>query len=494
LQKLTDHRLVLHLFAPLTGPDSATAHRQLDEVWRICEDRLGMTAEADPNTPTNPPPATADQRRRGTVAGRRTPGANLREAWWDETGDVACLSVTLSQDASAWNELHDEWAKATRALDLSPLLGQAFVFTALTGPGRNSQAQRRRAIEQDLPTGIRPLDPGWADSAVDLDAGVVAHRLDQASDKTPIRVMAVTAPIQHDTALGDRVWAPELGPMARYLLHAAKLGYQRHILDADRRGLRAQLTRVNDALDRLQAELATGPTALDDDALHRAQDELSLLRTDRSGIIDTSIQARRMRRTVQIAASNMAAVLPSGSGFAAADQRVAAEMDQDLDDLGTYLDAAAERARHIAEIADREATRRVRLRSEAARHRQERFTLTQTAIIGTLLMVLTAIQALSYRVPLPGPVKPALITTLGTAVLWLSVVALRLVAAPASRRSIECAAFGALVAAFTWLATSWLTKSISWIPVGPLATTLTSATGLIIGYVASSSWSRRSSI
>lgn len=491
---LTDHRLVLHFFAPLTGPDSATAHGQLDEIWRACAEKLGMTALVDPNTPADPSPATPGGRARGTVAGRRAPGAALREAWWDETGDVTCLSVTLSRDAPTWSELHDEWTAATPDLDPRSLLGQALVFTALVEPGRSSPAQRCRAIERDLPTALRPIDPRWADSAVDLDAGVIAHRLDPARDPGPMRLLAVTAPVRRDHDLGDRVWASDLGPVGRYLLHAGKLDYQRRILDGDRDGLRAQLVRVNEALDRLQGELAAGPGGFGDDALHRAQDELSLLRTDRSGIIDTSIQARRMRRTVQITAANMAAMLPAGSGFAAADQRAAAELDQDLDDLSAYLDAAAERANHIAEIAEREVTRRAQLRTEAARRRQERFTLTQTAIIGTLLMVLTAIQALSYRVPLPGPVRPALITTLGAAVLWLSVVAVRLVGASASRATVECAAFGALVAALTWLATSWLAGSVSWIPVGPLATTLMSAAGLAIGYAAAAFWSRRSSV
>jgi hypothetical protein len=240
-------------------------------------------------------------------------------------------------------------------------------------------------------------------------------------------------------------------------------------------------------------ELAPGPGALGDDALHRAQDELSLLRTDRHGIIDTSIQTRRMRRTVQIAAANMAAMLPTSFGFAATDQRISAELDQDLDDLGAYLDAAAERATHVAEIAEREVTRRTRLWDGVARRRQERFTLIQTAIIGTLLMVLTAIQALSYRVPLPGPAKPALITTLGAAVLWLSVVAVRLIAAPVYRRSVECGAFGAFVAALTWLATSWFTGPVPWIPKGPLATTLMSAAGLAAGYAAAAMWARRPS-
>jgi hypothetical protein len=489
---LTDHRLVLHFFAPLTGPDSVAAHRQLDEIWRACADKLGMTVQT-PHTPADPPPAAPGGRERGTVAGRRAPGAALREAWWDETGDVTCLSVTLSRDGAAWAELHDEWTAATPSLDPGALLGQALVFTALVEPGRNSPAQRCRAIERNLPAVIRPLDPRWADSTVDLDAGVVAHRLDQARNPGRARVLAVTAPVQRDENLGDRVWAPDLGPVARYLLHAAKLGYQRRILDADREGLRTQLARVNEALDRLQAKLAARPGTLGDDALHQTQDELSLLQTDRSGIIDTSIQARRMRRTVQIAAANMAATLPAGTGFAATDQRIAAEVAQDLDDLGTYLDAAAERANHIADVAERELTRRSRQQTEAARRRQERFTLTQTAIIGTLLMVLTAIQALSYRVPLPGPVKPALITTLGAAVLWLSVVAIRLVAAPAPRASVECAAFGALVAALTWLGTSWLAGPFSWIPAGPLATTLMSTAGLAIGYTAAGLWFRRRS-
>lgn len=63
-----------------------------------------------------------------------------------------------------------------------------------------------------------------------------------------------------------------------------------------------------------------------------------------------------MRCTVQIAAANVAAMLLSGSGFAAANHRVAAELDQNLDDLGAYLDATGRRFEQASTPARRHLT------------------------------------------------------------------------------------------------------------------------------------------
>jgi hypothetical protein len=53
------------------------------------------------------------------------------------------------------------------------------------------------------------------------------------------------------------------------------------------------------------------------------------------------------------------------------------------------------------------------------RDRQAELTLLQTALIGGLLMVLSAIQALHYTVPLPSPLHAPLIALLGSLALAL---------------------------------------------------------------------------
>ena len=58
--------------------------------------------------------------------------------------------------------------------------------------------------------------------------------------------------------------------------------------------------------------------------------------------------------------------------------------------------------------------------------RQEQFNLGLTGVVGTILMVLAAIQSLDYTVPLPHLVEPAVIAVLGSLALLTTLVVLRI--------------------------------------------------------------------
>jgi hypothetical protein len=89
--------------------------------------------------------------------------------------------------------------------------------------------------------------------------------------------------------------------------------------------------------------------------------EVDRLQIDEAGVVDALVQARTMRRTVEIASVNMAGIARamSGSdarvagpwdgngqgGAFAADQRMAAELEKDLDDEAVYLELTGQRAR-----------------------------------------------------------------------------------------------------------------------------------------------------
>lgn len=518
MTRLHDHRLVVYLYAALTGDDRAEARRRLETVWGICADKLGMTVAATDSIRIDPPPV-ADQPRTGTVAGRRALADPLREAWWDNAGDTACVSITLAGVAASWADLYDTWTAAVSAVELDALLGYATVFTALVDCGSTPAMSDDSATEvtgervsgdlaaafaHDLPTAVKLTDTAWAATAVDLGAGVVARQISPTRSHGPSRVLVVTSVTDRDAELGRWIWAPDLGRLGRYLLHAAKLRYQVRVLHRERDGLHEQRLRISDKLDRLQdaaLTLGDGPDA----DVQSVQHEVSLLQADRSGIIEALIQARRMRHTVQIAQANMTALLPTigatdpgraAPTFAIADRAMAIELDQDLHDEAAYLDAAAQRAQHIADIADREITARAHRHAEAARHRQERFALTQTAIIGTVLMALTAFQTLGYEMPLPGRTKPAIIATLGAAVLWLSIVALRM-ATPADephprlvRQLPELTAFGALTAAVAWLSMSLAAGRVRWITRDEIATLAAASAAFLFGAIVAWAWYR----
>jgi hypothetical protein len=109
----------------------------------------------------------------------------------------------------------------------------------------------------------------------------------------------------------------------------------------------------------------------------------------------------------------------------------------------------------VAALADQMLQRHLQEDRERLNRRQERFNLGLTGVVGSLLMVLAAIQSLQYTVPLPPPVTPAVVATLGAAALLASMLVLR-AAVPRARWSLGLvwAATGLVAAAATWVAVS----------------------------------------
>jgi hypothetical protein len=114
-----------------------------------------------------------------------------------------------------------------------------------------------------------------------------------------------------------------------------------------------------------------------------------------------------MRRTVEIARHNMR------ERMLADDMAVADWFLRRLDDDLGYADAVRERAREIAAVADQVIGDRLRRRAEETERRWARFGVLEAAIIGTVIMMLAAVQALGYTVPVPGWAKPVIVGGLG---------------------------------------------------------------------------------
>ena len=92
-----------------------------------------------------------------------------------------------------------------------------------------------------------------------------------------------------------------------------------------------------------------------------------------------------------------------------------------IDDELEYLAAVRDGARDVT-AAVHAAAGRASARLEAERQgRRDRFSLLQTAVIGVLVMILTAVQSLHYQGPFDRRVHPALIALLGALALVLGV-------------------------------------------------------------------------
>jgi hypothetical protein len=490
--KLVDQSLVVHLFAPLTGPDRARARTQLEQVWQACARHLGIT-EAIPavGVPADPP----DHSRlggpdgSGPVAVRRAQGPALRQAMWIHEHDVACVSIALAgatPTAATWAELHAEWSSATAGSTLDTMIDIVEEYTAqITGSMVCADDVHAAAVCAALPVPIvAHAEPTWTVRGVGTRGGFAIWQTTPTADARPGRRLVILAPTGHDAQLSALIWCsgpPRLAPLTRYLLHAAKLRYQLRVWRRDQRvhQLRASAeATLHQLRRRLLTDASLTDASLTEADLDRAEDQLAALQVDEAGLIDAATQVHTMRRTAQIAATNMAAHaaritdadIADGGHLFAGDQTLGAWFDQQLDDDATYLGTARERAAQLGAVFDRELRRRRDQRRDAARHRHERFTLLQTALLGAVLMCLTAVQSLDYRLPLPAPVKPAVVAALGAATLYLSTTVLRL-ALPALRAGQRGAAWlhytagGLLAASTVWLAVAWIMHGLLGHPI-----------------------------
>ena len=202
---------------------------------------------------------------------------------------------------------------------------------------------------------------------------------------------------------------------------------------------------------------------------------------------------------MQIATANMAAAL--GPGFAEAgpladDRALADWFAQQLDDDALYLEAAGERTRDVAAVTTTVVQHHLQQRQEDARRRQERFNLLQAAIIGAVIVGLTAFPALGYQLPVPGPVKARhRRPRCDSAAAGLDCPAAHAILRPPAAGLASHAAAGLTVAALTWLAVAWVSHDALHKLAAPATTRLLGAIGFAVGvgaaYAASTRRSRR---
>ena len=124
MPRLSDRALVVHLFAPSTGPNSEQAHESLAGIWTACAERLAMT-EAIPSSGVPAKPPDDNRRTLGPVAARCCPGPAIQQAMWVREHGVDCVSVALARpkpDALTWTQLRTAWAQATADIGIEALI------------------------------------------------------------------------------------------------------------------------------------------------------------------------------------------------------------------------------------------------------------------------------------------------------------------------------------------------------------------------------------
>ncbi|MFB7943903.1 CATRA conflict system CASPASE/TPR repeat-associated protein [Kitasatospora phosalacinea] len=349
---LLDQQLVVHLYAPTDGPDAEAAHRGLADIWRGCRTAFGMT-DPVPGTglphlfPAAPGPDPDPPRAREefAVAAQERAGTDC-QAVLRRHHDVWNLSVALSPQPGGhppgpgwWAGVEDNWQALSGRWD-PHLLGRSLIRLA-----RVDAVPAVLAADPGLAERFGPARPG---AGLPLGGALAADGPlalweggDGADDRAERRFLLALAP-GADARASAWAWSrgdTAIPPLARYLLHAAKLRHQLRVWQRDGRA-----RAVRTALDGVAAELRR--LGADDAVL------AELLRLRRLEALLLHGDLRELRRTVEIAADNLGRSvgpeLPSAAtGPFAEDADLARSLLERLDDELAYLDVAVDRAAHL---------------------------------------------------------------------------------------------------------------------------------------------------
>lgn len=452
--EMTERQAVLQLFAPLDGPDAAEAYRQVGTVWQRCATTLDITEPAL-GLPAGLPP-DVPRLVTGPLAAACGPGPGVIQAFAGCEAGVLCLSVANApkSPASPWADLAVVWDDLLAGVEAG-LLGTVRLYVGFYPLGA-AESSIEAAAREALPEACHR----WP-----APTRVAKHRLVWESgageDGRAGRTLVVAAPIGTDATLSAWLFTPGAGaraPLTRYLVDAAKVHALARVWRDERRTIDL-LARAENGIDRLLDVL--GPAATGEE-LRAAREKVVITQAESAGTVDTLAWVRRAGQTATAAAANLTATRrahldgDAPAGPFADDLALAESLRAHLDDDLIHLTITRDRAQQLTDLAGSVLASRLEERQEASRRRMERFGLLQAALIGAVLMGLTAIQSLQYAVPIPNSAKPALVASLGALALYLAAISIWL-ALPVGAWLAD-AALALVSGSVLWLAAAWISR------------------------------------
>ncbi|WP_436532781.1 CATRA conflict system CASPASE/TPR repeat-associated protein [Actinoplanes sp. HUAS TT8] len=300
--RLVEHELVAHLFAPADGPHAATARRQLEQVWRQCRTQLAMSEPVHGVADTDLPdiwPGVGDYT---VVAAQQDLGFD-RQAIVRRDHDVINLSMVFAAPIGAervlrigsaapqqWSELYEWWRRLVVG-GTTAMLGSAVVFQAKAPTDDVDPEALAADVRDDL--AADPADaPDWWSRGHRTPEGFALWEASPPGDGPARRIVVLAGPGQ-DSELSNLTWSDgstDMPPLARYLMHAAKLRYQSRVR-GDGSLLRTLHEEVRSRLDRPDVEA-------------------SELGADQRRLAGTVAHLRTLQHTAEIAEHNMRAAYP----------------------------------------------------------------------------------------------------------------------------------------------------------------------------------------
>ena len=376
MTRLLDQQYVVHLYAPAHGPNAQAAYRGLCEIWRGCRLAFQMTEPIEglglPQLPPSSPDAVPEGFD-GALALQERPFADS-QAVLRRHHDVFNLSVALAppetrrpQDGEwTWWRSFDRTWDAISAKYAPHMIGEARLFLAGVADadavlnsggndgGDDEQSTLLGALTALMP-GEPPSDPdsrSWPPDprGAALAPGVRLWEPRPGPASQALRRLVLAIAPGADGRASNWAWSSggtEIPPLARYLLHAAKLRYELRVWQRDGQG--RELSR---ALDALSSELMrTG-------ADRAAMAELLRARSGQALLLLSDLKL--LRHTAEIAADNMLRALSGAQHLLTAhpfvdDAADAQEFLERLDDQIAYLDTRTARSAGLLPLAPPEA-------------------------------------------------------------------------------------------------------------------------------------------
>ncbi|WP_143081820.1 CATRA conflict system CASPASE/TPR repeat-associated protein [Streptomyces qinglanensis] len=346
--ELLDEHLVLHLVAPLGSPRATAAYDAVRDLWTACRHLFAMDRALPGSDLPRDLPATAAQLLRAApgTAGVRTLAAQENaeddyQAVLRRHHDVLSLSVALAprHDRPGWRLLTRQWEAVSHGRT-EALIGDARVYLARLPASAGGTAppfgpaEAEPAVRGLLP---HPLQsPGGHPQGVTEQERLHLWELAPGGDERSRRDFLLVAGPDDEARASAWCWSSggtSIPPLARYLLHAAKLRYQLRVWRCDNRAAELR-ARVDEATGRPGGGVPAGFPGTPDPTGPPAEARRLVPRL------------RSLRRTVDIAADNMARALGSPPPYAgpfADDHALAAWLSAALDDEAGYLADAVDR-------------------------------------------------------------------------------------------------------------------------------------------------------
>jgi len=231
-----DQQLVVHLFAPASGPEADAAYRGLRDLWLGCR-QLFLMREAIPGTglphqlPDTRPELTSSPQylaeEETALAAQERPDADC-QAILRRHHDVLNLSVVLAgpEGASAsasghswWRDLDSQWSFLSDRV-MANMLGEARIYLAKTAVSPSAE------FDEQLPAAARVAY--WDRERAATEGRLAVWEALPWRDERALRRLVLAFGEDTEAYQQASTWAWSRGdtaipPLARYLLHTAKL-------------------------------------------------------------------------------------------------------------------------------------------------------------------------------------------------------------------------------------------------------------------------------